>query len=67
MAEFTSALGLGTESGKRYLGQAIELRYRLPRLWKRVVGGDLSAWKARRVAETTIAEALSVIDGWVDP
>ena len=28
------AVGLSTEAGKRYLGEALELRYRLPRLWR---------------------------------
>jgi hypothetical protein len=59
VAEFAAAVGLSTDAGKRYLGHAVELRYRLPRLWKRVVKGDLAAWKARRVAEQTLSHALS--------
>ncbi len=55
VAEFAAAIGLPTESGKRYLGEAVELRHRLPRLWTRVVRGDLPAWRARRVAAETIA------------
>ena len=55
IAEFAAAVGLSTEAGKRYVGHALELRYRLPRLWTRVTSGDLPAWKARRVAEQTIA------------
>ena len=51
IAEFAAAVGLSTEAGKRYVGHALELRYRLPRLWKRVTSGDLPAWKARRVAD----------------
>ena len=54
VAEFAAAIGLGTEAGKRYLGQAVEIRYRLPRHWKRVTAGDLPAWKARRIAERTM-------------
>ena len=45
VAEFAAAIGVGTETGKHYLGHALELRYRLPRLWARVVAGDLAAWK----------------------
>ena len=59
VAEFAAAIGVGTEAGKHYLGHAVELRYRLPRLWARVVAGDLAAWKARRVARETISHALS--------
>jgi len=58
---------VGTETGKHYLGHALELRYRLPKLWLRVQGGDLAAWKARRVAAETISHALSVeAAGFVD-
>ena len=55
IAEYAAAIGLPTEAGKRYLGHALEKRYRLPRLWKRVVAGDLAAWKARRIADQTPA------------
>src|SRR5919112_457328 len=41
IAEFAAAVGLPTEAGKRYVGEAVECRYRLPRLWARVTGGDL--------------------------
>ncbi len=60
VAEFAAAIGVGTETGKYYLGHALELRYRLPRLWARVVAGELPVWKARRVANETISHALSL-------
>ena len=60
VAEFAAAIGVGTETGKHYLGHAVELRYRLPRLWTRVVTGELAAWKARRVAQETIGYGLTV-------
>ena len=60
VAEFAAAIGMGTETGKYYLGHALELRYRLPRLWARITAGDLPVWKARRVANETISHALSV-------
>ncbi|HYH35216.1 MAG TPA: DUF222 domain-containing protein [Nocardioides sp.] len=59
VAEFAAALGVGTETGKYYLGQAVELRYRLPRTWDAVIAGGLPAWRARRVAAATISAALS--------
>src|SRR5688500_13377156 len=65
VTEFAAAIGLPTEAGKAYLGEAVELRYRLPRLWSRVVTGDLPAWRARRVARATIAlsvEAAAYVD-----
>ncbi|MGC4112028.1 MAG: DUF222 domain-containing protein [Nocardioides sp.] len=54
VAEFAAAVGLATEAGKRLLGEAVELAYRLPRLWALVRSGRVQAWKARRVAAATI-------------
>src|SRR4051794_19431514 len=50
VAEFAAAVGLPTETGKAYLGEAVELRHRLPKTWSRVQMGDLAAWRARRSA-----------------
>src|SRR6188472_3948946 len=50
VAEFAAALRLPTETGKAYLGEALELRHRLPRTWARVRAGELPAWRARRIA-----------------
>src|SRR5689334_16727200 len=44
--EFALAVGLPSEYGRAYLGEAVELAYRLPRTWARVVQGDLPAWRA---------------------
>ena len=54
VTEFAAAIGLPTEAGKAYLGEAVELRYRLGRVWSRVVKGDLPAWRARRIARETM-------------
>ncbi|GAB2856160.1 HNH endonuclease [Nocardioides pacificus] len=55
ITEFALAVGLSTDAGGRYIGQAVELRYRLPKVWKRVCSGDLVAWKARRIADATMS------------
>lgn len=68
VAEFAAALGLPTEAGKAYLGEAVELRYRLPRVWAGVVAGDLTAWRARRIAHDTLQlspEAAGYVDAHV--
>ncbi len=65
VAEFAAAIGLPTETGKAYLGEAVELRYRLPRVWARVVAGDLPAWRARRIARATLLLTLEAA-GFVD-
>ncbi len=68
IAEFAVAVGLSSEAGKSYLGEAVELRYRLPRVWKRVAAGDLVAWKARWIAKATLSlsmEAARFVDARV--
>src|SRR6187431_61492 len=65
VAEFAAAVGLPTETGKAYLGEALELRHRLPHTWARVRAGDLPAWRARRIARATIALSLAAA-GFVD-
>jgi hypothetical protein len=68
VAEFAAAVAMTTDTGRTYLGEALELRHRLPRLWHRVLHGDLVAWKARRIARATIAlsrDAASYVDAMV--
>ncbi|MBD8869746.1 HNH endonuclease signature motif containing protein [Nocardioides donggukensis] len=70
VAEFAASVGLGTESGKALIGEALELRHRLPNLWTRVMSGELAAWKARRVAAATIVlspAAVEFVDVAVTP
>src|SRR6478752_1281911 len=70
VAELALALGMSTGAGKRYLGDAVETRYRLPRLWKRVMAGEVPVWKARQVASrTTIlsADAAAFVDQHLAP
>src|SRR3954447_25688173 len=68
--ELTAALGLSTEAGKRFLGECLELRYRLPKLWDRLTAGDLVAWKARLIARETTRlspEAAAYVDRHLAP
>jgi hypothetical protein len=70
VAEFAAAVGMTTDAGRAYLGEAVELGHRLPRLWHRVRSGDLPAWKARRIARATIAlsrDAALYVDAMVAP
>ncbi len=52
--ELAAALGMTSDSGKRYVGRALELRYRLPRIYARVVAGDLQLWRAGKIADVTL-------------
>ncbi len=64
---FAAQLGLRSEAGAALIGEALELRHRLPRLWARVQACQVEAWRARRIAQTTIRRELSVeAAGFVD-
>jgi hypothetical protein len=70
VCEFATALKMTQEFGRHYVGQALELAHRLPRLWARVQDGSLPAWRARRVAEHTLhltVEAAGFVDRMVAP
>ncbi len=54
VSELALAMGVSSDAGGRYLGDALEVRYRLPRLWERVVSGRCPVWRARRVAQATV-------------
>ncbi len=58
LAEFAVNLGLSTDAGRRLVGDSVELKYRLCRLWDRVMGGSLPTWRARRIAEATRSLSL---------
>ena len=68
VAELAAALGMPTDHGRWLLGEALELRHRLPRLWARVMRHDLPAWRARRIARNTMhltPEAAGFVDAQV--
>ena len=54
IAELGTTLGISTVAAKKLIGQSLELRHRLPRLWAQVQAGQVPTWRARSVAETTI-------------
>ena len=51
--ELSAALNLSHAAGLSLVSEAVELRYRLPRLWALVQDGRLQARKARQVARAT--------------
>jgi hypothetical protein len=70
VTEYAAALGLSTDAGKRYVGHALELHHRLPKVWRRVMDGGLRPWLARRIADATLllsAEAAGFVDRQVAP
>ncbi|GGU36717.1 HNH endonuclease signature motif containing protein [Nocardioides albus] len=65
MVEFAAVLGYSTYTGRKYLADAVELAWRLPRTWARILDGTLAAWRARRVADVT-RHLDPEVAAWVD-
>ena len=53
VAELGTVLQTTTGAAESLIGDALDLRHRLPRLWQVVVGAGVRAWKARKVAQAT--------------
>ena len=52
------------------IAHAVELKYRLPKTWARILCGDLQVWRARHIAERTLLlsqEAVAFVDAQVAP
>ena len=62
---FALALGMSPSAGAQLIADALDLRHRLPMLWKRVGRLEVPAWQARRVARQThrLPKAAAI---WVD-
>src|SRR5690349_9568765 len=63
--ELAAALNVGYHTGLQLVCDAVELCYRLPKLWALVHDGRLQAWKARTVAAETTGlsrEAAGFVD-----
>ncbi|RHW28926.1 HNH endonuclease [Nocardioides immobilis] len=68
--ELSALLGRSLDSGRAYVGQVVELAYRLPRTWARVLEGRVPVWKALRFADTTRtlpADAAGFVDRQLAP
>ncbi len=60
--ELGAALDISYRSALALVADALELCFRLPRLWTLVQTGRLQAWKARRVAEQTTLLSRAAVD-----
>ncbi len=65
VVEFAAATGRSTDAARHYLGEALELAYRLPKTWAAVQAGQVTGWRARRVATRTQPLPPSGAE-WVD-
>lgn len=52
---FGTALGMGTRTAMQLLSDALDLKYRLPRLWELVEECQVAPWRARKIAAATHA------------
>ena len=61
-AAFAAAIGMSTQAGEGLIRDALVLRHRLPRVWARVVTGEVPVWRARRIAQAVYAQPADVAD-----
>ena len=54
IVELASALRMTIDACRRLVGQVLEVRYRLRRIWERVVDGELVWWRAARISQHTL-------------
>lgn len=52
-AELAAELGISPAAGLSLIADALDLRHRLPRLWQRVLAGEVRRWMARKAAQET--------------
>ena len=63
--ELATLLEMSATSAQMLIADALDLRWRLPRLWTQIVAGEVRAWQARKVAALTrrlSAEACAELD-----
>ena len=63
--ELAAALGRSTDSGRMLLSDAVEAKHRLPKIWQRLVDGQVQVWRVRRVTDVTrglTQEAAAFVD-----
>ncbi|MGH3506748.1 MAG: hypothetical protein ACRDO2_06045, partial [Nocardioidaceae bacterium] len=69
-AELGPVLAMSPAAAAVLIGDALDLRHRLRRLWTRVRSGEVPAWIGRRVAQTTRrypAHVAAAVDARVAP
>lgn len=66
-AELACLLGRSTIAASTLMSDAVDVRHRLPALWRALNAGGVRVWQARRVAARTRAVGLSLEQArWVD-
>ena len=68
VTELSTALGRTRESGRLLVGDVVEAKHRLPKVWARLLAGQVTAWRVRRLAQATrglSADAVAFVDAQV--
>ena len=68
IGEVAAARGSSFDAARRLVGDAVELRWRLPRVHARVAAGEVDVWRGRRIAQATRTltfEAAGFVDRYV--
>ncbi|MFF0269683.1 DUF222 domain-containing protein [Kribbella sp. NPDC004536] len=63
--ELGAVLGMSSGAASSFVGEALALRHRLPRVWAAVLGGAAASWKARSIARACLSlsvEAAAIVD-----
>jgi hypothetical protein len=69
-AELGCVLRMSDGSASRLIGDALDLRHRLPKIWAAVLAGQVPAYQARRIAAATrhlTIEQTESVDGQLAP
>jgi hypothetical protein len=63
--EFGAVTRMSTGAAASFIGEALALRHRLPRIWAAVLAGNAVPWRARKVAHACLSlsvEAAAIVD-----
>jgi hypothetical protein len=63
--EFGAVMGMSTGAAAAFIGEAMALRHRLPRIWAAVLAGNTAPWRARKIAHACLSlslEAAALVD-----
>lgn len=63
--EFGAVMRMSTGAAASFMGEALALRHRLPRIWAAVLAGNAVPWRARKVARACLSvsvEAAAIVD-----
>ncbi|MDZ4235434.1 MAG: hypothetical protein U1C73_17130 [Dietzia sp.] len=61
VTELATALGRTRESGRLLVGDVVEAKHRLPKVWARMLAGQVTAWRVRACQEFCVRQSISLL------